>query len=215
MTVTTVYAANSGRIESVGTTYAIARAGTGTLNVDPASVSVATGKAGQFRGSATNYRVYETFMSFDTSVLPAGAAVTAVELDWYGFTDNSDQDFTIEARMSTWTPGGFTSADFVAGASLSGLTLVATFDTTGWSTAGYNAFTDVAFPPNINMTGTTEILLCSSRTTGNNTPTSGVPNETVDGYLETQAGTSQDPKLVITHVMPPTLQTVVASPMRW
>lgn len=134
----------------------------------------------------------EGFFAFDTSVL-SGYTVNTATLACYGQNDSSDTDFVIHARMKTWM-SSLTSGDWVAGGSLTGLTQVATFNTSGFSTSGYNTFTNVAFPANINLTGFTEILLHSSRHSGNNTPTG---NEYVQIYTSDQTGTTNDPKLTI------------------
>lgn len=172
--------------------YANARAGTGTLAIGSASGTT------YYTGQDAGFRCYQIMAAWNTSALTSVATVTAVVLDMYGGVDSSTTDFTIEARLHDWGTS-VTTADYVAGASLSGKTLLATFATSGFNASGYNTFTNVAFPANVNKTGVTRILLCSSRQTNNNQPT----NDEYVGLLSADnTGTTQDPKLTITYTLP-------------
>lgn len=187
----TVYAdagSNDGYISSNNGTYSTARSG-GTLTADTSATTA-------YIGQNTGYYCYESFFSFDTSFVGFASSVSSVTFSLYGQSDLSFTDFTIEARISDWGTG-LTTADWVAGASLSALTSVATFATSStFSTSAYNAFSNVAFPANINKSGSTRIICYSSRQSGNNTPSSF---EYVIAYSADQTGTSNDPKLSITY----------------
>jgi hypothetical protein len=192
-TVSTVFAGSAdGSLYSTSTTYSTARSGTALLS-DNSSNELSVG---QYFFSP-DYGCYETFLSFDTSAI--GGGVTAVELALRLTVDQSDTDFTIEARESAWTAGGLTTADWVAGASLGGLTLLASLNSSGiGATGSYKTFTSqAAFLTATGMgTGTVAMLLCSSRHRGNNTP-SGFEDVTFNSA--DASGTTQDPKLTITH----------------
>lgn len=184
-----------GHIDSSNATYATARSGSG--------LTVFTGPilgVGQLLSGGT-YTCIEYFVSFDTSSLGAGATITSAVLSIQGgggTPDQSDTDFTVEARAFNFG-ASVTTGDWVAGASLGSSTLVCHFDTSaGWG-SGYNAFTNDALPANINKTGTTYIMLSSSRHRGNNTP---VGLEKVSLKTSQTAGTSSDPKLTITYTAP-------------
>lgn len=184
-----------------GTTndYSTVRAGFG-LTADTTGVSL---WLGQYWAYDTDFdenalAVFEVFLGFDTSSIPDGDTVSAAVLNLTSQVDNSTTDFTIEARLYDWG-ATLTTADWVAGASLSGLTSLATKTTASGFTAGtaYD-FTDVAFAANVNKTGTTRLLLCSSRTTAGTSPTIDV-SEYVSAYSADQTGTTSDPKLTVTY----------------
>ena len=143
------------------------------------------------------YQVWESFAGFDTSSIGSGS-VSAATLRLTSNSDGSTTDFTVEARLHDWGTG-LTSADWVAGASLSGKTLLAHYATSGGfvNGTGYDLVDD-AFAANINKTGTTRLLLCSSRTTAGTAPADQV-DEYIYAYSADQAGTTQDPKLTVTY----------------
>jgi hypothetical protein len=193
MTTTVVYAgAEDGYIYSEdfeNGLYSVARAGSGAKTADTIATEVYVGQ------DATPF-VYEGFVQFDTSGIADGDTVSAAVLNVTSQADSSATDFTIQARLSDWGTG-LTTADYVAGASLSSLTLLATYATSSGFTANtaYD-FTDSAMPANVNKTGATRMLLCSSRTVGNNAPSG---DEYVGIKSADTTGTTSDPKLTVTH----------------
>lgn len=201
-TVTTVFSVNDNGLVSEaavsgGQTYANARAGTASFSLsgNPASV-------GQvffdFGGGDQFYDCVEQFVGFDTSSIADSDIVSQVVLDMYLTADNSTTDFTINARTKDWG-ASVTSADWVAGASLSGLTLLASLSTSGiGATGAYKTLTSQAAfltAPNI-KTGTVFAVLSSSRLESGTTPTG---EEYVQFSTSSESGTTQDPKLTITH----------------
>ena len=197
VTTATFYASTAdGYLSSRDDDYSLARAGTGASLAS--SPTASEGYVGQAADGAPGflYQCTEGFLSFDTSSIPDDAAILSVTLSLYGDTDSSTTDFTINARAHDWG-AGITTADWVAGASLSAKTLLATFATSGWSVAGYNDFTsEAAFLTAINKTGTTYIILSSSRHEGNNTPSG---DEYVQWETANNTGTSKDPKLTVVY----------------
>ena len=174
------------------TVYSAAREGTTTVGYNLAALI-----AGQY--GAGSYACYESFIAFDTSSIPDGATITQVELSLYLTDDKSDTDFTVQVRPKTWTGSGLTPADWVAGADIDALTLLATLNSSGiGATGAYKTFAENGsnFRAAINKTGNTELILTSSRHAAGNTPTGYE-------YLVFQdadnAGTDQDPKLVVTY----------------
>jgi uncharacterized membrane protein len=195
VTVLTAFAdANDGYLESQHGTYANARSGSGaTITADVAGTDLTVGQAFLF----STYFLYEAFVKFDTSSITASGTISTAVLSLYGTSDTSTTDFTMEAWINNWT-AALDSTDWVAGASISALTKVATFATAGFSTSGYNAFTDVAMPANVNKTGTTSLMVASSRLAAGTAP--GGREDVTVGATD-RAGTTNDPKLVVTYTL--------------
>lgn len=213
MTVTTVFSGTSdGFIDSSSTfaNYALARAGTGSLAADTASTTFKVGQS-RLNGSDTS-NCWEGFISFDTSAITDSDTVSVVTLDLWLVTDVSTTDFTIEARERDWG-ATLTTADYVAGASLSGLTLMASISTSGiGATGAYKTLTSqAAFLTATNLkTGTVYLLVDDSLEVAGTAPSSGV-NENVLFSSADNAGTTQDPKLTITHAAAPSAMPLCQS----
>jgi hypothetical protein len=139
----------------------------------------------------------EGFLSFNASAVAGSASVGTLSLygaDAFGL----DTAFTTEARAHPWSSGNLTTADWVAGASLSALTRLATRASAGFTTSGYNAFTsDVAMLAAIDAHGTLDMLLCSARQTAGTAPSDG---EYLEWISADASGTAQDPKIDITTI---------------
>ena len=191
-TTTTAYSSTEdGFVRSTSTTYSTARSG-GTLALNTTANIVV---AGQLL-STPDYSCYEGFIDPDTSAIPDGDDISSAVLSLYGNADNSTTDFTANARLRDW---GTTleTADWVAGASLSALTLLATFASTGFVVGAYSDFTsDAAFIANVSKTGETRIIITSARHEAGTTPTG---EEYLRWDAAEVAGTTQDPKLVVVH----------------
>ena len=161
-----------------------------------------------------DYTVYESFLQFDTSLLPDTAIIDAAVLTLYYDMSiyGADPDagyylnpvaHVVEARIKDWGTD-VTSADWVAGASLSGLTKVATRSFSG-NTAYYpgpKVFTsEAAFAANINKTGATYLILCTDKQVAGTAPTSW--GTEMSAF---RSGTSSPvygyPELVVTYHMP-------------
>lgn len=201
-TVTTVFATSAltdcNNVLSINATYATARTG-GTL-----SIETTTGLelyVGQRKISAGNYVVWESLMEFDTSAITDTDVISAVDLALYkAGAGTPASNFLLEARESLWGTD-ITTADWISGASVSGLTQLATLDTTGISgSSGYKTFTAVpAFLTATGMkTGTVQLLINSSRHRLANAPAEAT-TERFDFLPANVSGTTQDPKLTITH----------------
>lgn len=190
MAVDTFYAATSdGALESKDGVYANARAGTGTLAVHGSTDRL---YAGQWYSSGFYY-VYEAFLEFDTSALPDDATVAAVSLDLWPLVDYSTTDFTIRAYLRDWG-GTLAAGDFVAGADLAALTLLATYNTaSGFAAGSYKSMaSEAAFAAAVNLTGATRILLASSRTLAGDTPSG------LEMVGPESANNTNKPRLVVT-----------------
>lgn len=204
-TVTTVFSSVDAYIESQNATYATARAGTGTSSV---SDGWENAYVGQFRNGSSIYFCLEAFLGFDTSSIPDGDAISAAVLGLYGAFDFSTVDFTINVYAHDFG-GSFDTADWRDGTWTGSATLLGTFSTAGFSTAGYNSFSENGsnFRSAISKTGNTRLVLISSRQVANTAPSTG-SDENVVFFTVEQAGTTNDPKLTITHA-------AVSPPGRW
>jgi len=191
-TTTTVFSTTAdGGVESSSATYSLARSGN-ALVVNTTDTNF--GYQGQTLAGI--YFCREMFYDFDTSSIADTDTIDSAVHSLYGHLNESTTDFIDECRLFDWG-GTLTTADWVAGASLSGLTLLATFNTSGgWSTSGYNDFTsDPNFVANINKTGFTYVMNSSNRhRLGTPDPTGA---ERVSAYNADDAGTTRDPKLVV------------------
>ena len=197
-TVTTVFAGTSdGFLNSsdLVINYSAARAGN--------NLSTGLGfdlQIDQFNNASSIF-IRQSYMEFDTSAITDSDIVTDVLLDMWLTTDNSAQDFTVEAREYDWGGGTLTTADWVPGNSLAGLTLMASIATSGiGATGAYKTFTSTgSFISATNLkTGTVFLNLSSSRFRTANAPVSGT-QEGVNFQDADNSGTTQDPKLTITH----------------
>lgn len=147
---------SDGWIQSRHATYATARA-SGTLTaVQDTNLIVSN------HSDASAYRCDESFIAFDTSVLPDAAIINSVTLRLYLlqlYNAAGWDPVTAEARIFDWGTS-LTTADRVQGANLAALPLAATLSATALS-PGYYDFTEVGgvLSANINTTGFTRLIL--------------------------------------------------------
>jgi hypothetical protein len=174
---------NFGAILSTASNYNNARAGSGTLSVFTSSVV-----AGQYV-FASDKGCYETFLSFDTSSV-VGTIVSA-ELQLYADEKQTSEAYDVQARLYDFGTS-VTTADWIAGASLSSYTLLASLAGSSHTLNAYNTLGDVALAANINQSGDTRILLCSSDLVDGDPPT------TYDYIAYHTPSETNKPKLVIT-----------------
>lgn len=179
---------------NLGGGYAGARAGTGTKTADSASTTIQVGQS--FDLGAGLFHIWEGFLGFDTSVVANPATRVDLALYTNGIV-NVGLMTLVEARLQDFG-ASVTAADWVAGATLSGLSRLASYATPGVN-AAYNTWTsDAPFPGAINLSGYTRFLLCSARTTSGTAPANtGNNNEYIVFASGDAAGTSQDPKITV------------------
>jgi hypothetical protein len=180
----------------MGGTYATSRNGTFSLTANSSGVNLPVGQYNYdvFESDPVTYFVDEGFLSFDTSSIGSGATVTAAVLRVTS-AGSGPPDSRIEARLHDWGTS-LTTADWVAGASLSGKTLLAYVSANFVYQTGYD-FTDVALPANVNKTGSTRLLLCEKNTVDN--VSSNYTAVELYAYSSDQSGTTYDPKLTVTY----------------
>ena len=194
--------ASDGFLTSEAGNYSDARQGIGggfPLTADTTSQLLVVG---QESTSVPSYRVYEAFLRFNTGVLPDTAVIDAAYLTVF-IEGVATVAFTLEARTRAWGPT-LTSADFVAGSALSGLTLLGSLTAPplypGEAYGGWWTFTSTAaFKTAINRTGYTELVIASSRQRTGTAPTA------TDEMVEVQAfeaGTGLPAYLQVRYHMP-------------
>jgi hypothetical protein len=200
-TVTTVFADTSdGYIQSLGNNYTDVQQGLGSGGFVVTTNASANYTIGQSFGSGT-YRVYQTYLSFNTAAIPDTDVVTDVTLQTWLTLDNSTlADFTAQAQFQDW---GATCGTEDWEDPVNFGTLLASLNTSGiGATGSYKTWTSQpAFltVPNL-KTGTVYLNLVSSRSVADIPP--GTGTEYIQISPADTAGTTQDPKLVITHNAP-------------
>lgn len=194
-TVTTVYSGIAdGSILSQHATYANAREASGsTMTLFAADADVRLGQ--QFSGGFYDCR--EMFITFDISAIPDADVKTDIQLSLWLVTDGTvTADFTVEARHRIWTPT-LANDDFVAGSLHTVFTELANMNAAG-TVGAYNTMTTLPafFTPSFLTADTLPIMLASSRHRAGNTPSG---EETVRYSTGDASGTTQDPRLTVTH----------------
>jgi hypothetical protein len=208
-----IYAdAADGWVYSQNATYTTARSG-GTLAADNSGAVTAVGQ----RLATSVYYCHETFLSFDTSSVVGTPDSASLEL--YGYSSDTDGvgGWTVNARAYDWG-ASLTTGDWIAGASLSGNALRATFASSSFATSAYNAFTaESTFKDN--LANPVRLVLSSSRheagtVPANSTTTGDAADERLIFQTTDTSGTSQDPKLTIVAYVSRTYtaDAVVANP---
>jgi hypothetical protein len=193
--------ASDGTLTSESTIYSDARAGTGP-SPPVADTTASLFPVGQEFISGSLYRCHENFLRFNTGVLPDTAIIDAAYLTVFVQTI-STVSFTLEARTKAWGPT-VTSADWVAGASLGGLTLLGSLTGLtlypGETYGGWYTFTSTAaFKTAVNRTGYTEIMISSSRLRTGTAPTAADELVEVQAF---EAGTGLPAYLQVVYHMP-------------
>ena len=124
--------AASGELQSAGTSWAIARAGTGTFTAAAGPARIGAGFS-----SPNNY-AWAAFLAFDLSAVPALATITGAHLETVFTADVTATDMQLRARVRSWLPA-IAGADWIAGASIGAVPIVATRETLGLTLGGYLA----------------------------------------------------------------------------
>lgn len=133
---------------------------------------------------------------FDTSAIPDTDVVSATVLSIALSSDNTTSGFTIEARRTDAGPT-LDTGDWIAPASLSGTTLVASVATASVAGTGYTDLTsEAAFPGEVNKTGYTGVYLNADFERTNTDPGAAE-------YMVFDDGNNTNPPyLTITHAAP-------------
>ncbi len=179
MATLTVYSTSAdGDIKSSDPIWSNARAGTGTIVARDSS----SNEVGQI--NLTEYEVYQAFISFDTSSIPVGSTINSAAVEVEVTTKNFSPSCTDVLNTYSYDWGAsVTTADFVAGASLSSLYQVDQYGMCnifalplGWRSIVY----DTVNADNWVVAGGTTKLLLASDQQENNIPLSSSSSNTFE-----------------------------------
>lgn len=146
------------------------------------------------------YYGYEPLLQWNTSVIPPEAIIDDVQLSLYILVDTSPVAFNME--VYPWDFGDNISSlnDWVAPASLSGLTMLASFNESNLGGANYyqqwTVANRAAFIAAINRTGYTRLMMISSRLRTLTAPVSSAE------YVSFQGDSPNYPKLSVAYHVP-------------
>jgi hypothetical protein len=147
---------------------------------------------------ASSYDVWQSFLAFDTSTIPASATVTAVTLSLWVDVDLSTQDFTLNVEAFDFG-ATIASADWRTTQG----TVIGSVATAGISTSAYTVISLTT--GSVQLAGTTRLCLQSSRCHGN-APTGA---EYLVLFSVEATGTANDPVLTVTYTTAGQSQMVV------
>jgi hypothetical protein len=186
---------------AVDETWANIRAGAGTTASDT---------------SADNYFVYlgassttnqwsdlvRSFLLFDTSPLTAAVTISAATLSLFGTAKSSTFSTNPNIHINATTPAA-TNTIATSDYSNIGGTSFANILYDNWSITAYNDFTlDASGQANISKTGISKFGARSNWDINDSPPTWGTGYVgKINGYYADQAGTTNDPKLVVTYTL--------------
>lgn len=169
-----------------------------------ASDTATNDSVGYVRQGATTYACNRGFFLFDTSSIPDTDSISAATLSIYGLASdtidaiNDASSYINVVSSSPASNTALTTADF----DQFGTTVFSTsIDITSWSTTGYNDFAlNASGIANITKTGVSKFCSREGHDIDNVDPGgSGGLFSSAGGYYADQAGTTNDPKLVVTH----------------
>ena len=190
MSTTTVYPSTAdGYLESgSNVSYATARSGGAVQKIHNTDDDM---WVDQYSGN--KFYCYSGYLDFDTSSIPDTDEISAVTLSLYAIQAYGSPG-ALEVYAYDWGEE-LTFADWIAGADVAAMTLLASYPGT-WSGGAYRALTSkTAFKAAINKTGVTRLFLCTTKFRTGSAPTDK------NGYTfyATEKGTTYRPKLVIEH----------------
>lgn len=179
---------SDGYLYTLNASYEDARAGPAFLVVDAsATLLIGQGK------SAGNFFVIQGFLRFKTGIIGLSATIDSAKLEIAGNPVSVATPFTLEARALTWSEPLVVS-DFVAGASLGSLPLLASVSVPLAADDAYIELADTALADHINKTGDTTILLSSSHQRTGTPPGAG---ETSNLSMRSGEALSLRPRLTV------------------
>jgi len=187
-----------------GTHWVDARAGAGVLLLSQTMSYIIIGHNqsvdwydDDYEDYTSGANIFQGFYSFDTSSIGDGDSVSAAVFSIWP-TGAGSVTRLFEARLSDWGTSLGTS-DFITGANFGNYTLAAHYDAAdGWSFPYVN-FVDDALPANINKTGATRLVVCTSYFRTQTTNPSTTSDSSYYALSSDYAGTTSDPKLTVTY----------------
>jgi hypothetical protein len=199
-------------VSSHATVYSTARAGS-SLAV-PADGTDAAGVAlvGQSRSGGGTYLCYEAMMDFDVSSFASNEKLASAHFRLSNVAASpSSPAWNLEVREHDWG-AGVTTADWVAGASLGGKTLLAHVESVNnLSSSQYCRGGSEALRDRVATGGTIKTVFNSSRHRNGNAPTALSAIEYKRWYSSDQSGTGSDPQVLLQGVRKSQLLGVVGA----
>ncbi len=187
----TLYSSNSdGYVRLADGVYATAQAGAVADIMNNAATTA-------FVGQSAAFIVWRSALYFSTASIPVAAIIDSATLSIYGATDSStadDFDIVVTNGQPTYPHDPLVDTDYdkTHYSGDGGSVNTSTYTLADYNNIALNA-TGMGW---INKGGATKLLLRSSRDIAITTPTG---DEYVTFYTSEQAGTAQDPKLVVNY----------------
>jgi hypothetical protein len=201
MSTLVVYANGGGDVSSSSTTNA-------TTCYNGANLAAASGTtltAGTYRASSgPTWNAYIGYLGFDTSALTAESVVSAALFSLYCTNDQIvSTPGQTRIRLHDWG-ASVDTGDWLTPATAAGKTLLATAENTAISSSARYTFVDVAGAANVNLTGTTRVIVSGGEFEASS-PGAGGSAFYAYAVFATSAysGTTNDPYLTITYEGPP------------
>jgi hypothetical protein len=144
------------------------------------------------------YALSRLFFPVNTSSLPDNAIINSATFSLFGFfsVENADSDSACVIQTSQASTSSLSTSDWNS----VGGSIAATKTFASWSTTDYNDFSfNSAYLGWINKTGFTKLGLRALRDINAQAPTGF---NSIQMYFSENAGTSKDPKLVVTYSVP-------------
>lgn len=157
----------------------------------------------QFHVGSSNYFFWRSHATWDTSSLPDTDEISAAVLSLFGTTKEDTVGTTPSAQIvsnSQASDTSLASGDY----DQLGTTVFSTISYAAFSTVAYNDFTlDANGIAQISKTGFSKFGMRTNKDVSATPPSNSGNNlERLWSYAADQAGTTNDPKLVITHAAP-------------
>ena len=198
-TVSTFYATTADAVlQSTGSTYAAARAGSGSLSVSSGST---TNYVMWTYDTSPTFAIMQLAFPFDTSAI-GGDTVSAATLSLYQNSSINNIDNWGSVYIRGYDFGAsITSADYrPTDGTSAGDTLLASLARASFNSNAYKDFTsEAAFPAYVNTSGETRLYALMSNTESATQPTQDDFGNAVQFRMADYTGTTSDPKLVVTH----------------
>lgn len=162
------------------------------------------------------FRVKRGIFLFDTSTLTSGASISAAVLSLYGSGKNDGISITPDVDIYTSNPASNTALEAGDFDSLGAVSQTGSpISYASWNTSGYNDFTlDSTGRGNISKTGISKFGTRNANyDVAESEPSRGYAWAISEllAYMADQAGTTNDPKLVVTYTVASTGQVIMIS----
>lgn len=155
---------------------------------------------GNFWHTNNRANIYYMFLEFDLSVIPGTDTVSDADFQVYGRAKETDVGgySILLGELANAVP--WDNTDWLDGTDLTNLTDLAGVTDTAFSTTGYNTWNSASLTTVVdNKASSARFVLWSSNTENTTWPAMQPEYDRVEAYSYGQSGTTQDPKIVVTH----------------